>query len=96
MRHVIKVENNRIFDGPVVMIARDDKVIELYVVDKDGLEQYAGRLGHPIGADEQKIIALLKAIKLRIKERPLSHESLHWLTCLSYSGMLARWEDPHQ
>jgi hypothetical protein len=95
MRHVIKVDNNRIFDGPVVMIARDDKVIELYVVDKDGLEQYAGRLEHPIGADEQKIITLLKAIKSRIKERPLSRESLHWLTCLSYAGMLARWEDPH-
>jgi hypothetical protein len=95
MRHVIKVENNRIFDGPVMMIARNDKAIDLYLIDKHGLEQYAGRLEHPIDADEQKIVVLLKAIKARIKERPLSRESLHWLSCLSEAGMLARWEDPH-
>ena len=99
MKHIIKVENNRLFDHPVVMVSRHertDKHIELYVVDESGLEQYAGKLVQPIsgGLDVDKIAYLLRAIRNRIKERPLSRESLHWLECLSYSGLLARWEDP--
>lgn len=95
MQHRITVDDTRVLDSKVIMLARNDKVIELYAVDDRGLEEYAGRLEHPIGADERKIACLLRAIKERIKERPLSRESQHWLNCLAHAGMLARWEDPH-
>ncbi len=95
MQHTITVDDPSVLDAKVVMLARNDKVIELYAVDEHGLEQYAGRLEHLIGADERKIARLLRAIKERIKERPLSRESQHWLNCLAHAGMLARWEDPH-
>lgn len=90
----IRVDEPSYLDHPVLLICRGDKVIEVYVVDENGLEHHAGRLEHPIKADEEKIRILVRAIKRRVKERPFSRTALAWLSALSYSGMLARWEDP--
>jgi hypothetical protein len=90
----IKVVEPSYLEHPVVLICRGDKAIEMYAVDENGLEHYAGKLDHHIGVDEEKIRVIVKAIKRRIKERPFSRTALAWLAALSYSGMLARWEDP--
>lgn len=90
-KHTIRIENRNLFDNPIVMIAYGEKSIELYV-DEGGLEMPAGRLDHHLDAEDDKIVCLLKAIKDRILENPLSDESRHWLSCLAYGGMLEWWK----
>ncbi len=100
MQYTIVVDEPRYFDAKVVMLCRNDRVIELYAVDDHGLEEYAGRLEHTVTADRDQhkldqLQRLVANIKYRIKERPLSRESLAWLEGLAKCGMLARYEDLH-
>jgi hypothetical protein len=90
----IRVDEPSYLKHPALLVCRADKVIEVYAVDKNGLEHPVGRLDHHIGVDEEKVRILVRAIRQRVKERPFSHVALAWLSALSYQGMLKRWEDP--
>jgi hypothetical protein len=83
---------SRQFDYPVIAIVRGDYVIEIYAV-VNGLEVFAGRLDASSKIDPGKITVLLRAIKSRIRQIPMSSESHHWLHALSESGLLSLYEE---
>jgi len=86
----LRVES-RLLDRPVVLACRDDRVVEVYVVDDSGLEVYFGRLDQleRVGeANQRKFEVLLGAVARHVKERPVSPRALAWLSALDYAGLL--------
>jgi len=66
--------------------------IEIYAVNEDGLEEYAGKLDSHQRAPVAQMTAFLKAIQNRIAQKPLSTISLKWLSALDRGSLLQRWE----
>jgi hypothetical protein len=83
----IQVES-RVLDQPVVLLCREDKFIEVYVVAGDGREEFAGFLNRRHKAPQEKVDALLSAINKRIREDPVSRRSHAWLMVLDHEGLL--------
>ena len=89
----IKVES-RLFDYPLVLVCVDDgnwSSIEIYVVDDSGLEVYFSRLDkidRRGSGNQVKFDVLLAAIKRRVREKPVSIQSLTWLSALKWVGLL--------
>lgn len=78
---------HRDLDAPVVLLCREDRVVEVYVVDDGGLEQFAGFLDRQT-EPRDKVAVLLRAISTRVKEDPVSARAHAWLSALRYQGLL--------
>jgi hypothetical protein len=90
----IVIKDLNTFDSVLKIILRDDGAMELYYIDDDGGEPYAGNLDNHTAGDVAKIRRLVVGIKQVIKEKPFSRRSLNWLAALARAGLLEIWE-PH-
>jgi len=95
MAHVNVVDRivveSRLLEQPVVLACQDDHVVEVYVTDGAGLEAYVGHLEllEQRGSNNQaKFDVLLKAVGRRVREKPVSVQTLAWLSALHAAGLL--------
>lgn len=83
-------DDRKVFGGTFKLVVRqnraDDRfVIEVYEV-VDGLEMFKGHLDRATTPDFGQLA--IKQITSAIKDHPVSQDSLMWLLCLNYTGLL--------
>jgi hypothetical protein len=91
----ITYKDRRTIGEDVRLIAHENSdgshVIEVYRIHPTGLEEFLGFLTHHTGVPFAR--EAVSHIAKEIKRRPLSKNSLAWLTCLSYVGLLDIYEE---
>lgn len=80
--------SSRTFDYPVKVVLRDDHVVELYAIEEDGTEQYAGLFGYTTRIHPSKFDIIKSKIQDHVRGAPVSQTSLSWLQALDRLGLL--------